>query len=605
MTTPPRLAVLGAAVDGVDGPVHADVAALCASLDTGPPPQAVVVEVSTVDGDLVPAAHDATERMLTLLQEWLAEPRLETVRLVVLTAGAVAAAPDDAVPALALAPVWGLVRTAQSENPDRIVLVDGPGAAPLLPAVLAGDEPQVAVRDGRPLVPRLTRVPRTETAEHTRETRLDPRRTVLLTGAGTLGKVVAHHLVTAHGVRNLLLVSRRGPDAPGAAELAAELAGSGASVELAACDVADRDATRRLLEGRDIGAVVHTAGVLDDGVLSALTPQRLAAVLRPKLDAAWHLHELTGDLDAFVVFSSLASTLGNAGQGNYTAANTFLDMLAHHRHRAGQPATALAWGLWAQASSMTSHLDQADLARISRGGVAPLPTGEALELLDTALRLGRPYFAPARLDLPALRAQAGAGPVPPVLRGLIRRTTRRSASGDGPGALLDRLAGLDADGRVAAIGDLVTGTVATVLGMPGTSTVDVARSFKELGFDSLTAVELRNRLGAATGLRLPATLVFDHPTPGGLAEFLHGELRVDAAPPATSVLAELDRLEAALAGVTGDAANEAVTARLRALLERRTAADQPADAGLADRIQSASVAEMFELIDKELGRSAR
>ncbi|MFD7306369.1 SDR family NAD(P)-dependent oxidoreductase, partial [Streptomyces pharetrae] len=361
--------------------------------------------------------------------------------------------------------------------------------------------------------------------------------TALVTGAtGTLGRLVARHLVERHGVRNLLLVSRSGPAADGAAELVAELSALGARADLVACDVADRQALADLLDGipadRPLTTVVHTAGVLDDGMLPALTPERIDTVLRPKADAAWNLHELTRELDlsAFVLFSSVSGVLGNAGQGNYAAANTFLDALAAARRAEGLPATSLAWGFWEQRSAMTGELDDVNLARIARSGLTALPSEEALALFDTAVGADAALTLPVRFDAAALRA--AHTPLPALLRGLVRGTAVRRAraaaaaeqSTAAPSALVRQLAGRPEDEQLAWLSEFVRGHVATVLGHGSAAAVGENRAFKELGFDSLTSVELRNRLNAATGLRLPATLVFDHPTPGALAGHLRDEL---------------------------------------------------------------------------------
>jgi NAD(P)-dependent dehydrogenase (short-subunit alcohol dehydrogenase family)/aryl carrier-like protein len=351
--------------------------------------------------------------------------------------------------------------------------------------------------------------------------------TALITGAtGVLGATFARHLVTVHGVRRLLLASRTGPAAPGADELRAELESLGATVTLAACDTADRDALADLLasvpEEHPLTAVVHAAGVLDDATIGNLTPERIDAVLRPKVDAAWNLHELTRDneLAAFVLFSSAAGILGSPGQGNYAAANAFLDALAQHRHAHGLAATSLAWGPWEQAGGMVGGLSEADRARMSRGGVIPLTAEQGLALFDTSLAIGRPALVPARLDLPAIRALADSGSVPPLLRGLIRATGRTAQSSAGASALRRRLSGAAEGEQHRLLLDLVRTKIATVLGHATPETVEVERGFLDMGFDSLTAVELRNRLNAATGLRLPATTLFDHPTPTALAAHL-------------------------------------------------------------------------------------
>ncbi len=415
----------------------------------------------------------------------------------------------------------------------------------LLHRALAGTEPQLAIRAGQLLAARLVRA--TVATDPNPSTDPDPATapsgiaatggTVLVTGAGgALGGLVARHLVTTHGVRNLLLVGRRGADAPGLAELAAELRGLGARVAVEACDVADRDALAALLAGlpadRPLSAVVHAAGVLDDGTVESLTPERMRHVLRPKVDAALNLHALTRDLplSAFVLFSSASATVGNAGQGNYAAANAFLDALAQYRRALDLPAQSLAWGLWERRSTMTGTLTAADLRRMSRGGTAAIGSEEGLALFDAALTLDEPLLVPVRIDLGRLRTAARTAPVPPLLSALVPGTARRPASGADAAeadSLRRRLTGLTPEERVATLLDLVRSRSADVLGHGGAGAVDPDQAFKDLGFDSLTSVELRNRLSAATGRRLPATLVFDHPTPTAVAVYLTGRLVPD------------------------------------------------------------------------------
>ncbi|MEU9479444.1 type I polyketide synthase [Streptomyces sp. NPDC048191] len=472
---------------------------------------------------------------LAVAQRWLAEERSAESRLVLLTRGAVATGPGEPVDPEAAA-VWGLLRSAQTENPDRFVLVDTDGHAAseaLLPRLGGTGEPQLALRAGRLLVPRLARV--TEAAG---EACWSAEDVVLITGAsGTLGGLVARHLVERHGVRGLVLASRRGGGAPGMAELAAELAELGATVRVVACDVAERDAVAALLAEHPVTAVVHTAGILDDGVLAALTPERVAEVCRAKVDGARHLAELTGpELTAFVLFSSVAGTLGNAGQGAYAAANAALDGLAAQRRAAGLPATALAWGLWAESSGMTERMADTDRARLARAGVLPLDSGTALDLFDAAIALDDPVLLAARLDPAALRDRAAEGVLSPVLRGLVP-TVRRAAAdaaADGADGLRRRLA----EGEpLRVLQDLVLTQAAVVLGHSDPAGLSPERPFKDIGFDSLTAVELRNRLGRATGVRLPATAVFDHPTPSGLATYLQHRLLGDTAPAAAAPVA--------------------------------------------------------------------
>ncbi|MEI5100448.1 beta-ketoacyl reductase [Streptomyces sp. PmtG] len=478
-------------------------------------------------------------RALRLIQEWLADDRLAGAKLALLTRDAVVTAPEEkpdpeAGPGAAGAGVWGMVRSAQREHPDRFVVVDLDGAdasVAALPAALATGEPQLAVREGRVMVPRLARVTpgrRTAGPDLTAGT-------VLITGAsGTLGGLFARHLVSRYGVAHLLLTSRRGPDAPGAAELAAELTAAGATVTTAACDIADRDALAALLASipadRPLTGVVHAAGLLDDSVLEAMRPEQLERVLRPKADAALNLHELTEGLDLplFALFSSAAGILGLPGQANYAAANAFLDTLAQRRAARGLPAVSLAWGLWARASGMTGHLADADLGRMRRAGLTALSTTDGLALFDAAVATGTALLVPARIDPAAVRAQ---GAVPALLRGVVRERVRRAeAAAGGPGgeaSLAESLAHLSDADRAQALLGLVREHTATVLSHGTAGEVDPARTFKELGFDSLTAVELRNRLGTATGLRLRATLVFDYPTPSALATHLTGALGPD------------------------------------------------------------------------------
>ncbi|WP_146057839.1 type I polyketide synthase, partial [Streptomyces sp. SM10] len=332
-------------------------------------------------------------------------------------------------------------------------------------------------------------------------------------------------------VRHLLLVSRRGGEAPGAAELVAELEGLGARARFVACDVADRVALAGVLDGVEAGhpltGVVHTAGVLDDGVVSSLSSERLSAVLRPKVDAAWNLHELTRgmDLSMFTLFSSAAGVFGGAGQANYAAANAFLDALAEVRKAEGLAGQSLAWGPWAE-SGMLGRLDAADTQRMARSGVPPLSVDEGLALFDAAAGLDHAAVVPVRLDLPVWRKRASADGVPPLLQALVRVTGRRTAkSGESESGFAARLKGLTEEERTRFVDGLVRTQIAAVLGYASSEAIKSRQAFKELGFDSLTAVELRNRLNAATGLRLPATLVFDYPTPAVLAEFLLDEAR--------------------------------------------------------------------------------
>ncbi|WP_305126990.1 type I polyketide synthase, partial [Streptomyces odontomachi] len=378
---------------------------------------------------------------------------------------------------------------------------------------------------------------------------LDPEGTVLVTGGtGTLGSLVARHLVTRHGVRHLLLTGRRG----GGTALVEELGELGARVTVAACDVADRAALAAVLAAvpaeHPLTAVIHAAGVVDDATVPALTADRLAAVLRPKAAGARNLHELTRetDLAAFVLFSSAAGVLGAPGQANYAAANAYLDALAQHRRAEGLPGVSLAWGLWEQTSALTGDLDEQDLARLRRTGMLPLPTDRALALLDDAVAGSEALVVPLALHLPGLRQQAAAGTLPDLLDSLAGAPARRAqagTTGGQTGRLARRLAGLDETGQHRLLLDLIRGHIATVLGHTATDAIDPQRPFQELGFDSLTAVEFRNHLTTAIGTRLPATLVFDYPTPAALAGRLR-ELLAGTTPAAGTAPARRSRATA-------------------------------------------------------------
>ncbi len=522
----------------------------------------------TGGGEVLAAARATTHRLLDLLQAWIADERFSLARLVLVTQGAVAAGVGDRVSGLSQAPVWGLVRSAQSESPDRFVLldIDGEGSSlgALLNAALGGEEPQLALRKGVVLAPRLALREHpaladagagsgngsvgiagsasgsdgagsgsdgagswVSTGQGTRG--FDPRGTVLITGGtGGLGALVARHLVAEHGVRSLLLASRRGLEAEGASALQSELESLGARVAVAACDVAERGELEDLLgslpEEFPLRAVVHAAGVVDDGLIGSLTAERVDRVLAPKLDAAWHLHELTEhlDLSAFVLFSSIAGVLGGAGQGSYAAGNAFLDALAAYRRARGLAGLSVAWGWWAAASGMAGRLDEVGLARLRRSGLVALSSEEGLDLFDAACQMAAAGVVAVRLDRPTLRAQARIGSVPALLSALVRPPAR-GVDDAAQGSLARRLAGMSQRERERALLELVRAETASVLNY-ASAAVDVQRTFKELGLDSLSAVELRNRLCAATGLHLPATLVFDYPTPVVLADCLLGEI---------------------------------------------------------------------------------
>nr|WP_268932790.1 type I polyketide synthase [Micromonospora aurantiaca] len=618
-----RVVLLGDAPSDLSEIARYRLAELAEAVDSGRIDPELVLLAAYADDEHAPVPAATRSRLtavLTAVQGWLADDRLAARRLVVLTRGAVSAGETCRAGDLPGAAVWGLLRSAQAEHPDRFVLVDLDEArqpesctVDLVARAVATGEPQLAVRDEQVLTPRLAPA----VLDPAPAAGLDPDGTVLVTGAtGALGGLLARHLVSTHKVRHLLLVSRRGTDAPGAAELLAELAALGAQARLVAADVADRDRLAAVLDDvpaeHPLTGVVHAAGVLDDAVISALTPGRLSAVLSAKADAAWHLHELTRSrpLAMFVLFSSVAGVLGGPGQGNYAAANAFLDGLAGHRHASGLAATSLAWGLWAADSGMTGALDAAQRQRMSRNGLSPLDTGQALRLFDAGLHGGRPHLVPALLDLAALRRQADAGQLPAPLRGLVRARRRVvEGGGDGGPSFAQRLAGTPGAERGRLVEELVKAQVIEVLGYPPATVVPSGQTFTGLGFDSLTAVELRNRLTALTGIRLPASLIFDCPTPAALADFL----LVDAVPskPEPGLLAELDRLEAAFAATApeelerlaaDDETRTAVAVRLRTLVTRWSDATARPD-DVSQALDDASDDELFDFIDQKFGRS--
>ena len=511
---------------------------------------------------------------LDRVREWLADEDGGT--LTVRTRRAVVVTPEDAVIDPAAAAVWGLVRAAQAEHPGRLLLLDTDGSPH---GVLPQGEPQVAVRAGTASVPRLTPVaPDTDTPPW------NPEGTVLITGAGgVLAGLLARHLVTRHGVGHLLLISRGPVDTTALTAL-------GARVTSVACDVADREALARALAGvpvdHPLTAVIHAAGVADDGLLEKLTEEQFERVLRPKLDGAWNLHDLTAhaDLSAFILFSSVAGLFGAAGQANYAAANASLDALAQLRHAEGLAATSLAWGMWEPSTGVSGHLDAADHARIARGGILPLATSAGLDLFDAATGSDHALLSLVALDRSRLDVTDSPAPLRGLARPPRRRADRATAASrrDAADSLAARFAVLDAAGRRELVHDLVRAQVAAVLGHTDTD-LDTDRTFRELGFDSLTGMELRGKLTATTDLRLPATLVFDHPTPDALAAHLHARLLATSASETESAAAR-----AAVAGIPIDRLRESglLDALLR-LAQDPTATDvvvgaTPAADGIGD-----------------------
>jgi polyene macrolide polyketide synthase len=539
--------------------VTLDLVSLLDQVDTVP--DVVLVPVTgSAEAEVPDAVQTRTAGVLSQLQRWLVEDRCSASLLVFVTRGAMAVGETGEDPDLAGAAVWGLVRSAQLENPGRFVLMDignaeddtdddCQAARVALPAALASGEPQVVVREGVLYIPRLARIPSSDLMSSQRSASGVPASgvpapdlpasedwpvdgTVLITGwTSGPGYLVARHLVSRHGVRHLLLASRRGERADGVAELVEELRGFGAQVTVVVCDVGDRAAVAGMLAAiasdHPLKAIVHAAGVLDDGAIQCQDDERLSTVLRPKVAAAWHLHELTRhlELSAFVLFSSAAGTFGSLEQGNYAAANAFLDALARHRRMRGLPAQALAWGAWTQVTGMTGTLADADadaeVVCATQLGMPPLSAVDGLALFDAARACQDAVVVPMKLDLAVLRE---SGLVPSLVRGLIRPASRVAVSGAEPQELTGRLAEMPDAERDRFLLDWVRTRVAAVLGHTDAESIAADTAFPQLGFDSLTAVELGKQINAATGLSLPATVVFDHPTSTDLAGYLAAEI---------------------------------------------------------------------------------
>ncbi|WP_372455108.1 type I polyketide synthase [Streptomyces buecherae] len=616
---------------------YPDLAALVAAVAAGaPPPGAVLWPVPVPGGTSATppeAVRAATGELLGLVRAWLAEPRLADARLVAVLAEPTGVGEPGR--RLVGAAVQGLLRSARSEHPRRFGLLNLADATTtaLAPALaLLDTEPEVTLRDGRPLVARLTPVaPAAGTGAG--QPSDSGHGTVLVTGGtGTLGGLVARRLAE-QGARRLLLVSRSGERAPGALELAAELSEFGAEVAFAACDVADRRSlaavVRSVPAGQPLTGVVHTAGVVDDGLVATLTPERIAAVLRPKVDAAWHLHELTADLGLgeFIVFSSASGAFGPAGQAGYAAANACLDALARHRHTQGLPALSLAWGLWAERSALTGALTERELERMGRDGVRPLATPDALDLFDAARGMtGEPVLTPLRLDPDRLRDRAQRGHLAPLLAELVTSiapppTTDPAApetaavppptpapapataaapatpTGGGTHPAEERLRAMPEPERLRALTELVLTQAAVALGEAPEDGIDPDLGFVDLGFDSLASLDLQAALHEEIGVELPSTLIFDYPNATALAGHLCAELGGRQSTEVAPALAELDRLEAFLTPFAADdQARGSITHRLRDLLSRW--ADEPQDAPDKPDLAAASDDELFAALDE-------
>ncbi|MFJ2868924.1 type I polyketide synthase, partial [Kitasatospora sp. NPDC087314] len=547
-----------------------------------------IVARRTSSPDAAEAARVTAEAALGSVQEWFARQAGTRSRLIVVTDGLTS---EDPGHRLSAAAVWGLVRSVQVEHPGRVVLVDG--HEPLAAAVASG-EPQVMLRSEGAFVPRLVRgVPTDENSSWRPGT-------VLLTGAsGALGRRVARHLVETHGVQRLLLITRHGEVTPGSGALAAQLRGLGAEVEFVACDVTDRRALAEVLAAIPsrwpLSAVVHCAGTVDDATLARQSGARLRTVFGPKAVGAWHLHELTREMDlsAFVLFSSAAGVLGSAGQANYAAANGFLDALAGVRQAQGLAGVSLAWGLWDVTDGMAGQLGETDLGRLTRSGLVAIQEEQGLAMFDAALASKDAVVVPLLLDRRALRAAPAE--LPAVLRGFVgAQEPQRVQRTVEP--LRERVGGLTGEARRQLLVEVVRSEVAATLGHASAASVGTRRSFTDLGFDSLTAVELRNRLTALTGIELPATVAFDHPSPDSLAAFLDGELpgAVDTLP------VELDRLETLLAVAGEDTDHAYVADRLERLLSEWKQRGSESGPHTDDLAEATTAEELMDFIDRIL-----
>ncbi|MFF4355200.1 SDR family NAD(P)-dependent oxidoreductase, partial [Streptomyces sp. NPDC001530] len=596
------VAVLGTDAFGLSDavPLHADLAALNEAVEAGGPvPQTVLFDCAPLagDGPSAAAARSAAGDVLSLLQDWLRNEHLASSKLVLVTRAAVAAGGTAADPNQA--PIWGLVRAAQGENPDRFVLVDTdatdtPGR--LLLSALQTGEAELTLRGSTVMVPRLAPpLPDREQGPHSSLS----GGTTLLTGAELgAGASLARHLVRAYGAR-LLLTGGATAEA-----LGEELAALGAEVTVVDCDPADRSALAEVLADipaeHPLTAVVHAAGTMDNALVDAMTSGQLDVVVAAKAEAAWNLHELTRDreLAAFVLLSSSTGVTYGMGQANFAAANAFLDALSSYRGSLGLPAVSLAFGPWAAEGEPSEVYRE----RMSRIGMPALSEDEGLALFDEALRGDEPMLLPFLLDQGALRSRADE--LPDVLRGVVRVPARKGGgrSGADPG-LRNRLVGLEPDERARLLLDLVRMHVAATLGHASGDSIGPDRVFQDLGFDSLAGVELRKRLSAETGLKIPATLVFDYPTSRAAAEYVNAALDPGDADATAPVFGEVERLEAVLSEFSPvDGEFTKITARLEALLRKwqdTHGSSLPAEP--ADTYETATDDELFEFLDSELG----
>lgn len=489
---------------------------------------------------VITSTHQLTTDILRQLQSWLTEPRFADSNLTIVTQGAIAINAEEDIVNLNQAPIWGLVRSAQSEHPERkIKLLDidkQPSSSHVLPLALSSDNNQLALRAG--ILQHPTLVTNTTPALSPPSSRFDNSGTVLLTGGtGTLGTLIARHLVKHHHCKSLLLLSRQGEQAAGAEDLSRELRELGAQVTIAACDVTNKTSIARALSlipsDYPLTSVIHLAGVIKDGLVDFMSDQDLTTVLSSKLDAAVYLDELTKNtpLSSFILFSSLSGLLGTQGQANYAAANTFLDALAQHRRVNGLVATSLAWGPWDE-GGMAAQLNQLDIARIQKMGVSLLSPQQGLTLFDTVLNNNQANIIPLSLN------RLSSNPHPLIAQLLAAHKSGESnetaiqtqqKTVDKSTSIKQTLIGLNETNRYQKVLQWVTREVADVLELTADNVPSADRPLQELGLDSLMAVEIKNRLSKGSGLRLPVTLLFDHPTCQSLATKLSKEISVEEA----------------------------------------------------------------------------
>ncbi|MQY20185.1 SDR family NAD(P)-dependent oxidoreductase [Nocardia macrotermitis] len=552
---------------------------------------------SAAADDIAAATHSVVAETITTLRDWATDDTLAETPLAVVVenSGALGSIPGQAVA--------GLVRSAQNEWPGRFRLVETDSLAEprrIAAAVEAVSDPEIMLRDNHIQRPEVEAV--TTPTDDTTAAALSG--TVLITGAsGALAGVVCRHLVAAHGVRRLLLVSR----GEVAAETVAQLRELGAHVRTESRDIADAEQVRDLIAGIDptapLSAVFHLAGVLDDAALTSVTSEQISTVLRPKVDGAWNLHRHTERLPevvAFVLFSSMVATTGNPGQSTYAAANAFLDGLARARRHAGLPATAIGWGFWEDVEGMGATLGGIELARLRRSGVGSLSVDRAVRYLDAALVAGEPHVLATPAWPAAIRVRSARTPAPH--RDSEQRGSQLRAAA--PARSENRWAALSPEERRQSVTALVRDAVAQSLGHPAGTEIDARRGFLDMGVDSLAAVELRNQLSRACGVRLSATALLDHPTVTQLGDHVTALLTAQFGDTTTSAAVDIAALIANLERVQQDSAELDGPHRELLLTQLRRLTAPTAEPATADRDpRAATDDELFDLIDNELGLS--